>query len=76
MNSDDARRIMSQSGSPGRALSLLKLRVRREQRQAARKAGITVERLKHERFKEAVEKSFEQMQARIVPRVVKLRIKE
>jgi hypothetical protein len=73
MTRDEAQKLIGQSGSPERAVARLRSRMRREQRAEARKIGVTVETLRRERFKAAVEQSFALMQGRVVPNVLKVK---
>lgn len=74
MTRDEARRLLSRASSPERAQQLIRSRARREQRAAARKAGLSVKMLQRQRFAEAVEDAFANEQKRIVPGA--LRFKE
>ena len=73
MTRDEAQKLIGQSGSPERAMARLRSRARRENRAEARKIGVTVETLKREKFKAAVEQSFALMQERIVPNVLRVK---
>lgn len=76
MKLDDARRLIGSSATAERAAALLRSRKRRDDRAAARKERVSVAQYKRDQFKAAVEKSFQMVQASIVPRVAKLRVKE
>lgn len=73
MTPDEARRLIAGSGNPQRAAAMLRSRARRERRQLARKEGLSVAGLKNEQFKAAVEQSFQMVQQRVVPRVLKVK---
>ena len=59
-----------------RATAMLRSRMKREQRQEARKLGITTKRLQRERLRQQVNEAFTQMQRRVVPHVVELKVRE
>lgn len=66
MKPADALTIIRRARDIKRAARMIQNRRRRELRTAARKAGTTVAKLKRERFKAAVDATFEAMQGKLV----------
>lgn len=73
MNRGEAERLIGESGSMERAAQRLRSRIRRDQRAEARRAGVSLETLRREKFKAAVEQSFALMQEKIVPRMLRVK---
>lgn len=73
MTRDEQRRIIAASRTPERAEAIINSRLRREERRAARKAKLSVERYRRERFHEAANKALEDMQRRVAPTVLRVR---
>jgi hypothetical protein len=68
MKREEIAKILSASGDPARAIARLRSIEKRNNRNAARKIGVSAAALRKKKFKLAVEKTFAMLQISTVPR--------